>query len=98
MSPWGRRTADRSVKRTWDIVAYIRRWQDCPRLTFATAERRRRRRRACLPADAMRGMPRRLGEGVVAMSLNNAIFHEFASDGFIYHAIAKGRPGTPMPG
>ena len=36
------------------------------------------------------------GEGVVAMSLNNAIFHELASDGFIYHAIAKGRPGTPL--
>ncbi len=37
------------------------------------------------------------GQGVSALSLNNPWFHATASDGFIYHAIAEGRPGTTMP-
>jgi cytochrome c oxidase cbb3-type subunit 3/ubiquinol-cytochrome c reductase cytochrome c subunit len=38
------------------------------------------------------------GQGGMAVSINNPVFHETASDGFIRYAIAKGRPGTPMPG
>lgn len=37
------------------------------------------------------------GQGVTALSLNNAAFHATASDAQIRHAIAKGRRGTPMP-
>ena len=36
------------------------------------------------------------GEGASALSLNNPTFLESASDGFIYHAIEKGRSGTSM--
>ncbi|MBX3250644.1 MAG: c-type cytochrome [Myxococcales bacterium] len=38
------------------------------------------------------------GEGTTALSLNNPIFLETASDAQIRYAIAKGREGTPMPG
>jgi mono/diheme cytochrome c family protein/rhodanese-related sulfurtransferase len=37
------------------------------------------------------------GEGRTAPSLDNPIFLATASDGFIRHAIAGGRGGTPMP-
>jgi len=37
------------------------------------------------------------GEGKLAPSLNNPIFHSTASDQFIRYAIAEGRKGTPMP-
>ncbi len=37
------------------------------------------------------------GQGRVAVSINNPVLHETATDGFLRHAIAKGRPGTPMP-
>ena len=101
MSPWGAsHSGPLSEEDAWDIVAYIRRWQDLPSVDVHAME---------LGGDAAEGerVYQRMqcaachgdsGEGVVAMSLNNAIFHELASDGFIYHAIAKGRPGTPMPG
>jgi cytochrome c oxidase cbb3-type subunit 3 len=37
------------------------------------------------------------GQGVSALSLDNAVFHESATDGQIRYAIAHGRRGTPMP-
>ena len=37
------------------------------------------------------------GQGKTALSLNNPMFLASASDGFIRHAIAVGRRGTPMP-
>lgn len=37
------------------------------------------------------------GQGVTALSLNNPVFHESATDGQIRYAIEKGRRGTPMP-
>lgn len=37
------------------------------------------------------------GGGKTALSLNNPTFLATASDGFVRHAIAGGRPGTPMP-
>lgn len=37
------------------------------------------------------------GEGKLAPSLSNPIFHSTASDHFIRYAIAGGRKGTPMP-
>lgn len=37
------------------------------------------------------------GQGVSALSLNNPIFHESASDAQIRHAIENGRRDTPMP-
>ncbi len=37
------------------------------------------------------------GQGVSAVSLNNPWFQQTASDGFVRHAIADGRPGTSMP-
>lgn len=38
------------------------------------------------------------GQGVSALSLNNPVFHESASDAQIRYAIEHGRDGTPMPG
>jgi cytochrome c oxidase cbb3-type subunit 3/ubiquinol-cytochrome c reductase cytochrome c subunit len=38
------------------------------------------------------------GQGGMAVSVNNPVLHETASDGFLRHAISRGRPGTPMPG
>jgi cytochrome c oxidase cbb3-type subunit 3 len=37
------------------------------------------------------------GQGVSALSLNNTIFHESATDAQIRYAIEHGRRGTPMP-
>jgi len=37
------------------------------------------------------------GQGATAPSLNNETFASSASDGFLRHAIAHGRDGTPMP-
>ncbi len=38
------------------------------------------------------------GQGAVAVSINNPVLHETASDGYIRYAISRGRPGTMMPG
>lgn len=38
------------------------------------------------------------GEGVMAVSLDNGVFQDSASDGFIRRSIELGRMGTPMPG
>ena len=83
----------------WDLVAHICLWQDLPSIDVeymqisgdadsGQAVYERMQCGACHGAD---------GEGVLAMSLNNPVFHQFASDGFIYHAIAKGRAPTTMP-
>lgn len=37
------------------------------------------------------------GEGVTAVTLDNAVFQDSASDGFIRRSIELGRSGTPMP-
>lgn len=38
------------------------------------------------------------GEGGSYMSLNSPVFLNTVSDGFLWYSIAKGRPGTVMPG
>ena len=100
MSPWGQsHSGPLSEEDAWDLVAYIRLWQDLPSVDVeymqisgdadsGQAVYERMQCGACHGAD---------GEGVLAMSLNNPVFHQFASDGFIYHAIAKGRAPTTMP-
>ncbi len=100
MSPWGQsHSGPLSEEDAWDLVAYIRLWQDLPSIDVeymqisgdadsGQAVYERMQCGACHGAD---------GEGVLAMSLNNPVFHQFASDGFIYHAIAKGRAPTTMP-
>lgn len=100
MSPWGQsHSGPLTETDAWDLVSYIRLWQDMPSIDVDSME---------LDGDAVAGQEvyERMqcgachgeqGEGVTAMSLNNPMFHHLATDGFIYHAIAKGRAPTPMP-
>ena len=80
------------------LLDYIRDWQTTPTLELPSTK---------VAGDVARGQPLYdqhcaschgpKGEGKLAPSLNNPIFHSTASDRFIRHAIAEGRTGTPMP-
>jgi mono/diheme cytochrome c family protein/rhodanese-related sulfurtransferase len=81
------------------LVAFIRSHQNAPAIDLSAVT---------VHGDAEAGAPLYAaecaachgaqGEGVTAVSLNNAIFHDTVSDGQIRYAIAHGREGTPMPG
>ena len=98
MSPWGDEAGGPLTGDQVDlIVEYIRLWESLPAedvhsMTFS--------------GDAMAGAAVYAaqcafchgmnGEGASAMSLNNPEFLRVASDGFIWHAIVRGRSGTSM--
>ena len=100
MSAWGQsHSGPLDDGDAWDLITYMRLWQDLPSIDVDSMQ---------IEGDAVAGQAvyERMecaachgvaGEGVTAMSLNNPVFHHFATDGFIYHAIAKGRLPTPMP-
>lgn len=99
MSPWGEvQGGPLSDAQVDNIVAYIRQWQREPSVNVDDVE---------VEGGALLGQSvynvfcddchGATGEGISAVSLNNAWFHELASDGFIRHAIEFGRPGTAMP-
>ena len=100
MSAWGEaRNGPLSDEQAWDIVAYMRTWQEVPsqdvsgRVITGDLNNGGMLYTAHGCGDCHGAML----QGVTAMSLNNPWFHELASDGFIEHAIAKGRVPTPMP-
>lgn len=80
-----------------DIVRYLRSLQTEPALKLdqvaVTGDAKRAEPIYAKHCASCHG-PR--GEGTGAMSLNNPLFLVSASDGFIRHAIEKGRRGTPM--
>lgn len=101
MSAWG---ADwggpLDTERVAGLTALIRRWQNPTTVAVDVSGE-------LLAGIAGRGKPvfeaycvgchGAAGEGVTAVSLNNAQFHADASDGYIADAIARGRAGTSMP-
>lgn len=100
MSAWGKQFGGPLTgPEVEKLVAYIRDWQTTPTRELSSAP---------VAGDAARGQPLYdqhcaschgpKGEGKLAPSLNNPIFHSTASDHFIRYAIADGRVGTPMPG
>jgi mono/diheme cytochrome c family protein/rhodanese-related sulfurtransferase len=100
MSPWGdshggpfARTQARAV------VAYVRSFSDVAveDLSGITVSGDATRggvlyARECASCHGARG------EGVTAPTLDNAVFQDSASDGFLRRSIELGRPDTPMPG
>ncbi len=80
------------------LVAFIRSWQEEPDAELrevpetASADAARE-----VYAERCASCHGEAGEGVNAVSLNNAQFLASASDAQIRYAIAKGRRGTPMP-
>lgn len=100
MSPWGvERGGPLNDDDVDEIVRFIRTWQTEPTLDVSEI---------MVEGSALRGgtlygvvcasCHGEDGEGVTATSLNNPWFHELASDGFIRHGIAVGRPGDGMRG
>jgi mono/diheme cytochrome c family protein/rhodanese-related sulfurtransferase len=87
-----------TVPQEQDIVRYLRSLQIEPSIAVAAAP---------IAGDAARGEALYLrecvachgdaGKGYSALSVTNPVFLMTASDGFIRHAIERGRPGTPMP-
>ena len=100
MSAWGKATGgpldDAGVN---DIVAFLRNWQRSDKLDVHTRK---------VTGDIARGEPiydanckdchGSRGSGGTHMSIANPEFLYTASDGFLRHAIDKGRAGTPMVG
>jgi cytochrome c oxidase cbb3-type subunit 3/ubiquinol-cytochrome c reductase cytochrome c subunit len=100
MSAWGKEyggvLGDDDVSA---LLAFIRSWQVGESIEFDTGK---------IKGDAGQGAKTYAklcaschgdrGQGGMAVSLNNPVLHETASDGFLRYAIEKGRPGTPMPG
>lgn len=79
------------------IVAYIRSWQREPEVTLPEVERGDKAQAAVVFARQCASCHGSEGEGATAISLNNAVFLDTASDGQIAYAILHGRRGTPMP-
>lgn len=99
MSAWGKQFGGPlSGPEVEKLVEHIRGWQTAPTRELPNGR---------VAGDVGRGKPLYdehcaschgpSGEGKLAPSLNNAIFHSTASDHFIRYAIAEGRTGTPMP-
>ena len=100
MSAWGKEyggvLGDDDVSA---LLAFIRAWQVGESIEIGTEK---------IEGDASKGAKTYAqlcaschgdkGQGGMAVSVNNPVLHETASDGFLRYAIAKGRPGTPMPG
>ncbi len=80
------------------VVAYIRSYQQEPSLPVHddAVDGEAEAGRAIYDARCA-SCHGRTGQGDSAISLNSPVFHDTASDGQIRYAVAKGRPGTPMP-
>jgi mono/diheme cytochrome c family protein/rhodanese-related sulfurtransferase len=80
------------------LLAFIRSWQveEPVDLSMVRVEGNPERGSKVF-ATRCAGCHGKRGEGAMAPSLNNPVFHETASDGFIRHAVARGRRNTPMP-
>lgn len=99
MSAWGKQYGGPLTgPEVEKLLEHIRSWQTTPTRQLPATPIR---------GDLARGQPLYdqhcsschgpKGEGKLAPSLNNPIFHSTASDHFIRYAIADGRTGTPMP-
>ena len=98
MSPWGDVAGGPLLpEESEKILDYIRAWQTLPSddihdiVVDGSAENG-----AVLYALHCANCHGEQGEGATAMSLNHPIFLESVSDGFLLHAIQKGRSGTTM--
>lgn len=99
MSAWG--TAYGGIltnKETEEIVSYIRKWQteksvdlDGIKVSGNAENGTGIYQKYCASCHG------RKGSKGTAVALDNAVFQETASDGFIQYAVLYGRPGTPMP-
>jgi rhodanese-related sulfurtransferase/mono/diheme cytochrome c family protein len=98
MSAWGQELGAPLANGDIDsLVQRMRAWQKESSLDLS---------RETVRGDPDRGRPAYLatcagchgreGQGVTAVSLNNPVFLETASDAYIRHAIARGRRGTKM--
>jgi len=88
------------------LVAFIRRWQTEPSVDVSDVQVMGDARRgaelyaqqcAICHGEGGQGLDASPAAPHGAPSLNNPVFLEAASDGFIRYAIAKGRRGTAMP-
>jgi cytochrome c oxidase cbb3-type subunit III len=79
------------------LVAFIRSFQSGPALEVDQLVKGDAAAGAPLYAELCAGCHGARGQGKIAISLNNPIFLSSASDGFIRHAIERGREGTAMP-
>ncbi|MBS1251944.1 MAG: Cbb3-type cytochrome c oxidase subunit CcoP1 [Anaerolineales bacterium] len=88
------------------IVAYVRSWQTKDSVDVSDVEVDGDANRgatvyaqecAVCHGEAGGGQDEAPGAPNGAPSLNNPVFLETASDGFIRYSIFEGRPGTPMP-
>ena len=85
----------REQRRT--LVDFIRAWQTIPTVEVApTPIRGDPQLGAQLYASRCADCHGTLGQGATALSLNNPVFLETASDGFLRYAIVTGRRNTPM--
>lgn len=102
MSAWGETLSEEQIRA---IVRYMRAWRTKPFVDVSdvTVEGDAARG-ARLYADNCAACHGEAGGGLDeapaapngAPSLNNPVFLDTASDGFIRYSIAEGRPGTPM--
>jgi cytochrome c oxidase cbb3-type subunit 3 len=88
-----------SAEKISGIIAFLRSRQRTPNLDFGSyaavdhgVDARPLYETHCASCHGERG------QGATAPSLNNPTFVETVTDGFLRHAIAKGRRRTPMPG
>ncbi|MCC7168702.1 MAG: c-type cytochrome, partial [Rhodospirillales bacterium] len=82
----------------WDVVALIRSWATLPfeDVSGLTVSGDAERGAAIYTRDCAR-CHGDAGQGDTATTLNNAVFQDTASDGFILRTIELGRRGTDMP-
>jgi rhodanese-related sulfurtransferase/mono/diheme cytochrome c family protein len=98
MSPWGvKHAGPLSDGQVEQLVALMRGWQTLPVAKVhdkkVVGDVQNGGKHYAKECEVCHG---KVGEGATALSLNHPIFHASASDGFIRHAIEKGRKGTPM--
>lgn len=100
MSAWGATYGGPlSKEQTEQIVRLIRSWQTKPSIQVDTIKAKGEIKRGALQyAVHCATCHGDKGQGGTYMTLNNPEFLRDASDGFLRYSIAKGRPGTPMPG
>lgn len=99
MSAWGKAYGGALTnKEVQAIVSYIRRWQRGKSVDLSSIK---------ISGDAEKGVGiyrkhcavchGKKGSKGKYVELDNSVFQQTASDGFIQYAVLHGRPGTPMP-
>ncbi len=99
MSAWGKAYGGALTnKDVQAIVSYIRRWQREKSVDLSSIKISGNAengagiyRKHCAVCHGTKG-----SKGT-AIELDNSVFQQTASDGFIQYAVLHGRPGTPMP-